>query len=641
MISNIKLIDPTRTTGLRARFQADVKRRFAVIEKDIKTSIVENDCFAIAPLQILSPLPRRAFDFRTNPDKLAEFLAWLEKQEEAGVLTRTNFLGHRLGLNGAWTDSYIQSAYLQGIRRARSEMRRAGIQLDVFGNDPLLPSSIMASFNLPIHAETVAMLYMRTFEDLKTVTQVMNADVRRLLADELRSGISQGLAEGRGVFQVASQIAQNVNGRVEAIGINRARTIARTETIRAHHLANVNEYRQIDKDLEVTIQAEWSTANDGSVCDECANMEGKIFSLDEIEKLIPYHPNCVTADTSIATSGILAGMSAFYSGPIFKMVFSNGAGLSVTPNHMLLTPHGFVMAKFMSQSDAILGNADIETIGLYNPNDNGNPARIDNIIRSLSETPGVASRRMPITAIDFHGDGRGCQGDIDVILPDGLLREDFNSQILKKLNEFKLNGRGIFDVLFGDGSFDKLIETSFLAPDRGMGSSREALAFLRGCFIHSKKHGFATVSGDDTIFLEMYSDSASLATKIMRQLQDRVPGVISLQELRDIYTSSIMSDPTNLDRKASLDDSKLDSIPFSQSIRPSDLAQIFSGKISLISISSIEIEHVVDLPVYDITSASSIYFANGILSSNCRCAAIPYIEKQSSNSRLKSLRRAA
>ena len=34
------------------------------------------------------------------------------------------------------------------------------------------------------------------------------------------------------------------------------------------------------------------TAQDEKVCSQCLALQGKIFSLDEIEPMIPLHPNC-------------------------------------------------------------------------------------------------------------------------------------------------------------------------------------------------------------------------------------------------------------------------------------------------------------------------------------------------------------
>ena len=71
----------------------------------------------------------------------------------------------------------------------------------------------------------------------------------------------------------------------------RAQLIARTEVIRAHHLGNVQEMRNFEIP-GVVIKAELATAGDHRVCPECLALEGKVYSLDEIEGLIPVHPLC-------------------------------------------------------------------------------------------------------------------------------------------------------------------------------------------------------------------------------------------------------------------------------------------------------------------------------------------------------------
>lgn len=67
--------------------------------------------------------------------------------------------------------------------------------------------------------------------------------------------------------------------------------MARTETIRAHHLGMVQEYKNWGV-AGVQVQAEWKTAEDDRVCEECAHMEGQIFTLKEVEGMIPKHPGC-------------------------------------------------------------------------------------------------------------------------------------------------------------------------------------------------------------------------------------------------------------------------------------------------------------------------------------------------------------
>jgi SPP1 gp7 family putative phage head morphogenesis protein len=71
----------------------------------------------------------------------------------------------------------------------------------------------------------------------------------------------------------------------------RAEMLARTEIIRAHHLATIQEYRNWGV-LGIYVKGEWKTAGDDRVCSQCASLEGNIYTLDEIESMIPLHPNC-------------------------------------------------------------------------------------------------------------------------------------------------------------------------------------------------------------------------------------------------------------------------------------------------------------------------------------------------------------
>ena len=110
------------------------------------------------------------------------------------------------------------------------------------------------------------------------------------MIEGLTSGLARGIAEGKNPRRIASELLKSLNGQVEKIGKARARMIARTEVIRAHHVATIQEYKSFGvTGLEVMV--EWSTAG-FNVCPDCASMEGRIFKPEELEGMIPMHPNC-------------------------------------------------------------------------------------------------------------------------------------------------------------------------------------------------------------------------------------------------------------------------------------------------------------------------------------------------------------
>jgi SPP1 gp7 family putative phage head morphogenesis protein len=123
----------------------------------------------------------------------------------------------------------------------------------------------------------------------------MDSQISRILAE--------GMINGDGPALLARKIVSVINGTgADKLGITdtlgrfipgerRASMLSRTEIIRAHHLAMIQEYRNWG--LEgVRVKGEWNTAGDGRVCEKCQSMDGKIFSLDEIEGMIPAHTCC-------------------------------------------------------------------------------------------------------------------------------------------------------------------------------------------------------------------------------------------------------------------------------------------------------------------------------------------------------------
>ena len=93
---------------------------------------------------------------------------------------------------------------------------------------------------------------------------------------------------------LAKLLTKTISGPVGDLGITdtlgrfipaerRAKVLARTEIIRAHHSATMQEYKNWEVE-GVKVKAEWQTAGDARVCEECGAMEGRVFTLEEMEK---------------------------------------------------------------------------------------------------------------------------------------------------------------------------------------------------------------------------------------------------------------------------------------------------------------------------------------------------------------------
>lgn len=282
--------DPTRTTTLRDVFARQMRTRFSKVERYIVNAIVEKDVFGYKQITVQQQASPRQFAFPTSEQKVEAFMRWIQRLIDDEILTVTTIPQIGQASYSRWTDLYIEDSYKRGLLRARTELRK---------NDPNIPSIEVsggseAVLNTPFHIDRVGLLFVRVYEDLKGITQQMAMQISRVLA--------QGMMDGDNPRLIARKLVKVISGRGGDLGITdtlgryipakrRAELLARTEIIRAHHKAMIQEYRNWGVE-GVHVLAEFRTAGDDRVCDICQSMEGNVYTLDEIENMIPVHPLC-------------------------------------------------------------------------------------------------------------------------------------------------------------------------------------------------------------------------------------------------------------------------------------------------------------------------------------------------------------
>lgn len=284
--------DPTRTTTTRHAFERELRALFGNLAIAVAQKIDTEDALGLRVGEPLAlnvwvprfpgdvPLPQdppppeepQVWRFRTNPEKVAAFRDWLQRQVDRGIL-KTDHVG------AAWAAKYIESAYRQG--RLRAYLDSQGKRLDVPAG--FLKGSqaefLRTAFGQPEQLAKVALLATRTFEALRGITATMAAQLNRILAT--------ALLEGTNPRVVARTMVKNIQGLSKA----RALMIARTEIIHAHAEGQLDSFEALGV-REVGVYAEWSTAGDDRVCSACHALEGALFTVAEARGLIPRHPNC-------------------------------------------------------------------------------------------------------------------------------------------------------------------------------------------------------------------------------------------------------------------------------------------------------------------------------------------------------------
>jgi SPP1 gp7 family putative phage head morphogenesis protein len=289
-----KQYDPTRTTVLRNLFTRDMLRRFDIIISIIMKTVVDNDCFGLQKnIQINQVLPAgwQAFNYRTSQEKITKFMEWLRIQVNLGILDIREFEQIGDAVNFAWTNKYVFDSYKRGVIRVRYELQKAGFKVPSIDDT----GGIEISMALPIHLDRLGILYARVYSDLKGISEQMDAYISRILA--------QGIADGDSPLLLARKLVSVINGQgIGDLGVTdtlgrfisakrRAEMLARTEIIRAHAEAQLQEFRNWGVE-GVSVEAEFQTAGDDKVCSECESLQGKVFTLDEASGIIPVHPFC-------------------------------------------------------------------------------------------------------------------------------------------------------------------------------------------------------------------------------------------------------------------------------------------------------------------------------------------------------------
>ena len=285
------MYDPTHTTTLRNAFAREMNKRFIKLRGLIRKAIVEQDCFGLGP-DNYSASVHKAFAFERSADKVAGFMGWIDEQVKAEILELAPNYGTRLGqsVDKAWTNMYVQSAYQKGIERGRAELIAAG-----YDAPPIATSGgISAAFNGPQHLDRAGLIYTRAYTQLKNITDAMSNQISTVL--------SQGLMDGKSQANIARLLTKTISGKggtldlVDSLGRfipaqRRASILARTEVIRAHHVATIQEYENWGA-AGVAVQAELRTAGDSHVCEQCASLNGQVYTLEKARSLIPVHPQC-------------------------------------------------------------------------------------------------------------------------------------------------------------------------------------------------------------------------------------------------------------------------------------------------------------------------------------------------------------
>ncbi len=199
---------------------------------------------------------------------------------------------------------------------------------------------------------------------------------------------------------------------------------------------------------------EFQLLRDGDYDAACRARDGAIVPITTpVEQL---HPNCLPGDQVVLAPNLVGSMTREFDGEVIVLRTAADDFLTCTPNHPILTEHGWLPAHAIREGSGVFRCLDAEGVQRrLAPNDQHRPAPIEQIADTLGRSIGSTAATMPGSTIDFHGEG--AQGHVNVVRTDSLAYHRAAADLLKHFLEraiqranvelFHLSGRRALDQL--------------------------------------------------------------------------------------------------------------------------------------------------------------------------------------------------
>lgn len=359
----------------------------------------------------------------------------------------------------------------------------------------------------------------------------------------------------------------------------------------------------------------WLTAEDARVCDKCLYMAGRWFEAkNAYEIAASIHPGCLLPENQVLPLGLEAMTRAWYDGIVYEIKTREGHSFTVTPNHPILTPYGFIAASQLCEGDDVISCLNTERmVGLTDPNNNNVPTPIKEIWDSLSISLEETRRSVPVTPIDFHGDAGCFNGDVDVIYTKSLLLSEYNPFFSEHMRQRELIRMGMGEQFFTGNRPLLSFFDSRMSPFSGdMGSSTSRITFGLGHARKTEFVGLAPIARFNAGMNQLNSDFLTGDFKGFGDSQFGLSVLVHGDHFRYGNKSLKGRDTTTLAlcEKPSISYTEL----AAQFIRR------FSSLVTAEKIISIR-NYLFSGHVYDLQSSQSLYICNNIIVKNCRCPA--------------------
>lgn len=285
--------------------------------------------------------------------------------------------------------------------------------------------------------------------------------------DEIHSVLTSATDAGLGPLDTARQLSKQFD-QYKRFEFER---LARTEAAFAAEAGSREQYKEFGVQFVTILLAV-------SACPICQAWEGKLIPIEELDSQPPYHPNCCVGGTVVSGPRAVASTARWYTGDVIEIETVRGHRLTVTPNHPILIPQGWVQAHLLRQGDDVISHGGLQSRLPVHPDYDNRPSVIEEKAIALGSPFLVPPRRVKVASEDFHGDGEGSK--VCIVRTNRKLRDDFEPSVMKPPHQgFLCRRHTQAALLSGQGSLAQSLERVFLSSPSFLGSRGNASPFFR------------------------------------------------------------------------------------------------------------------------------------------------------------------
>lgn len=327
--------------------------------------------------------------------------------------------------------------------------------------------------------------------------------------------------------------------------------------------------------------------------------------------------NCVVDDTKVSGPYASAAYRRKYSGQIVTIRTAFGHNLTVTPNHPILTPQGWVAASQLKKGDYVFSRVNRDRMPLgVRPDKYECEPTIKQEFDSLRDTFGI--RTFLGSSANFHNDGIANQ-NVDVVLVDSSLVDDIKTKRFKHIAKSALfNASRLSDCGLGLGSFTKV---SMCFPTTSYSILRmftKSPSLFQRTSRHSSFGSHSSILRENSSFLKPISNRRLGNTKLLGDNSFIEPFIPKVNDTFDINT---LLTSIGLQAK-SFEFAGDNPIPASEMLsHSSDRSPFIVEPDEIISVDT----RMWSGHVYNLSTENAWYFANSIVTHNCYHYMTPYV----------------